>query len=154
MVSDSRGFSILELLFTIVIIGILSSILTKSYSIYKEKAQHSNAMTLFGQARTALEGGKISSESFPDEIMTVEHMGPGLAEGEFGQLLLQGIVLPENMRVFLRHTPNCENDLCVEDVLTVRHCQTKKMATLTQFRSGSYVMNLNAEAAEPCAAVE
>jgi prepilin-type N-terminal cleavage/methylation domain-containing protein len=150
MNTDSRGFSILELLFTILIIGILSSILTKSFGLYKEKAQHSSAMTLFGQARTALEGGKIASENFPDQVMMVEQTGPGSPGGEFGQLLLQGIVLPDNMRVFLRHTPNCENDLCVEDLLTVRHCQTKRMATLTQFRSGAYTMNLSAEAAEPC----
>lgn len=147
---DNRGFSLIELLFTILIMGILSGILSKSYTIYKEKAQHSSAMTLFGQARTALEGGKIGSESFPDETMSIEHRGPGLAEGEYGQLLLQGIVVPENIRVVVRHTPDCSVDLCVEDLISVRHCQTKKMATLTQFKSGAYVLNLNADTSGPC----
>jgi prepilin-type N-terminal cleavage/methylation domain-containing protein len=150
MNSDNKGFSILELLFTILILGVLTAILTQSYSMYKEKAQHSSAMTLFNQARTALEGGKISSESFPDEVMVVEQTGPGVPEGEHGQTLLQGLVLPEYLQVYVRHTPTCENDLCVEDVISVRHCQTNKMVTFTQFRSGLYVQNLHAEAIEPC----
>ncbi len=147
-----KGFSLLELMVVMVMIAVLASMATQSYTIYKQKAQHSSAIVLFNQARSSLEGGKINSESdsFSDPVMEFDQLGPGIPGGEYGQILLAGLVLPENHKVFVRHVTDCNDSICVEDVISVRHCQTGKMATLTMFHSGSSVINLQAEASLPC----
>ncbi|HMO16869.1 MAG TPA: prepilin-type N-terminal cleavage/methylation domain-containing protein [Oligoflexia bacterium] len=146
------GFSLVELLITMAIIGVLTGIVTQSYDMYKEKAQHSSAITLFNHTRTALEGGKIFSESFPDAVMEVSQNGPGPAGGDYGQVLLKSLIIPDKHNVYVRHAANCDDPLCIEDVISVRHCQTPKMATLTMLRSGTVVMNLHAAAVDPCGA--
>ena len=90
---DQKGFSLIELLTVVLIMAILSVMVTQSYSIYKDKAEHASAITLFNQSRTALEGGKINSESFPDGVMEVEETGPSIPGGEWGQVLLKGLVV-------------------------------------------------------------
>lgn len=150
LISSEAGFSLVELLFTIAILGILTAIVSQSYDLYKERAQHSSAMNLFNNTRTALEGGKIFSESFPAEVMVVDESGPGIPEGDYGQVLLKSLVIPDKHNVYVRHNAACDDPLCVEDIISVRHCQTPKMATLTMLQSGSVVMNLQAEAVEPC----
>lgn len=147
--SNSKGFSLVELLFTLAILGILTAMLTQSYEMYKDKAQHSSALSLFTDTRTALEGGKIDSESF-NGPMVVEESGPGVPGGDFGQILLKGLILPDKHKVYVRHTPNCAEDTCIEDIISVRHCHTHKIATLTQFKSGAVVRELHAEAEDPC----
>jgi Tfp pilus assembly major pilin PilA len=149
---NQNGFSLLELLFSITLIMILSGIVTQSYSVYKQKAQHSSAIVLFNQARASLEGGKINSESenFSSPVMEVEETGPGLPGGEFGQILLQGLVLPAFHKVYVRHVTACDEPTCVEDVISVRHCQTNKVATLTNFHGGTSVVDLQALAGGAC----
>ena len=95
---NERGFSLLELIFVMLLIGVLAAMATQSYTTYKQKAQHSSAIVLFNQARSSLEVGKINSESesFEDHVMEFEQTGPGVPGGEYGQILLAGLVLPEN----------------------------------------------------------
>jgi len=148
--SNSKGFSLVELLFTLAILGILTAMLTQSYEMYKEKAQHSSALSLFTDTRTALEGGKIDSESFEEESMVVEESGPGVPGGDYGQILLKGLILPDKHKIYVRHKPDCVEDTCIEDIISVRHCHTQKIATLTQFKSGAVLRELHGEAEDPC----
>lgn len=146
------GFTLLEVLFLTLLIAVLSAMASQSYTVYKQKAQHSSAVVLFNQARSSLEGGKINSESdsFSSDVMEVDELGPGLPGGEYGQILLAGLVIPERHKVYVRHVTTCEDADCVEDVISVRHCSTSAMATLTMFHSGSAVVNLQADATIPC----
>lgn len=130
--------------------GILSVMVTQSYSIYKDKAEHGSALVLFNQSRAALEGGKINSDNFPDEVMEVETSGPSEPGGDWGETLLKGLVVPEHHEIYVRHVPNCSEDLCVEDLISVRHCDTNKIVSYSLFHSGTTVVNLYGEAGEPC----
>ena len=147
---NDRGFSLIELLTVTALMGILSVMVTQSYSIYKDKAEHGSAIALFNQSRTALEGGKINSDNFPDEVMEVEESGPATPGGEWGQVLLKGLVIPDHHQVYVRHVPNCEDDLCVEDIISVRHCQTSKGVNYSSFHSGAMVVNLYQDSDEAC----
>lgn len=149
---NEQAFTILELLFTILILGVISAMAVQSYTIYKQKAQHGSALSLFNQARSALEGGKINSESdsFSSEVMEVEQQGPGLPGGEFGQVLLSGLVIPEKHMVYVRHVTNCSEPTCVEDIISVRHCGTTEVARLVGFFSGSTVIDQHATPDGPC----
>ncbi len=148
--NNQSGFSLIELLTVVALIGILSSIATQAFTLYKDKAQHSSAITLFNQLRTSLEGGKIESESFPEEIMEVAQQEAGTASGEYGQTLLKGLVIPPLHKIYVRHDPTCEDDLCLEDVVSVRHCQSSKIVTFSQFHSGVYSLNVNTSATDAC----
>ncbi|HQH27615.1 MAG TPA: prepilin-type N-terminal cleavage/methylation domain-containing protein, partial [Oligoflexia bacterium] len=69
MVSDKTysesGFTLVELLLVSVIIVVLAGLSVQAYIIHKENAYHAVAMQMMKQARNALEGGKVDSESFP-----------------------------------------------------------------------------------------
>lgn len=147
---NDKGFSLIELLTVTAIMGVLSVMVTQSYSIYKDRAEHGSAIALFNQSRTALEGGKINSDNFPDEVMEVQESGPVVPGGEWGQVLLKGLVIPDNHQVYVRHIPNCVEELCIEDIISVRHCQTSKMVSYASFHSGAMVVNLYEEAGEAC----
>ena len=147
---NQKGFSLIELLTVVLIMAILSVMVTQSYSIYKDKAEHGSAIVLFNQSRTALEGGKINSESFPLEVMEVEESGPGVPGGEWGETLLKGLVVPAHHQVYVRHTPNCADDMCLEDLISVRHCDTNKIVSYSLFHSGISVVNMYGEASEAC----
>lgn len=147
---NEKGFSLIELLTVVALMGVLSAMVAQSYGIYKDRAEHGSAIALFNQSRTALEGGKINSDNFPDEVMEVDEIGPTKPGGEWGQTLLNGLVIPEYHQVYVRHVPNCTDELCVEDVISVRHCQTDKIVNYTSFHSGLMVVNMYEEAGEAC----
>lgn len=152
MIRQENAFTILELLFTVLLISIISAMAVQSYTIYKQKAQHGSALSLFNQTRSALEGGKINSESesFSSEIMEVEEMGPGFPGGDYGQILLSGLVIPENHKVYVRHATTCDDPTCVVDLISVRHCGTSEVATLVGFHGGATVINQHAVPEGPC----
>ena len=150
--NSEKGFSLLELLFTMSLAVILSAMVSQSYSLYKQKAQHSSAIVLFNEARASLEGGKINSESdsFSSDVMEVDQQGPGLPGGDYGQILLQGLVLPEFHKIYVRHVTNCNSSDCVEDIISVRHCQSGKMVTYTGFHGGAGIVDMHIATTDPC----
>lgn len=144
------GFTLIELLVTMTIIGILAGLSVKAYTNYKENAQHSIALTTFNQVRTALEGGKIDAEDFPEAPMAVTFRGPGAPTVGFGPMLLPGILVSAEVQVTVRHDPTCASTACLEDVIMVRHCRTDRMITYSHFYQGPTALNQNAVAPGAC----
>ena len=59
----ARGFTMIELLIAIAIIGILASLALTSFTIYREDAEYSKAESDLRNSRTAMEAG---SQDLPD----------------------------------------------------------------------------------------
>lgn len=62
---NQSGATMIELLYVIVIIGILASISIVSYSMYKEKAEYAKAEATLRNARTAFE---VGDQDAPDGL--------------------------------------------------------------------------------------
>ena len=148
--SSQRGFTLVELLVASAIVVILAALAVQALSIYREDAYHKIALQMMGQLRTALEAGKIDSESFPTTLMVVDQTDPGVVQGATGQLLLPGMVLPQNTRLYAAHNPACADISCPEDVLETRHCNIQRRVTYTKFHDGPAVTVYDVAAAGPC----
>jgi len=63
--TDSGGFSLMEVMVVVVIIGLLAAIALPAYQRYIARAQVSEAMVLFGAARTAVNDLLGQTGQFP-----------------------------------------------------------------------------------------
>jgi len=133
---NSRGFSLIELLVAVAIISILAGLATKAYGTYKQNAYNRIADTVFTQTRSALEAGKIDSESFPATAMSSITVGAGEPAGVHGEILLPGLIVPNDTRVAVAHNPLCTDSSCIEDTIRVDHCKGSQSITYSKQGTG------------------
>ena len=62
---SSRGFTLIELMIVVAIVGILAAVAIPAYSDYTTRAQVSEALNLGGAARTAVSESYISAGAWP-----------------------------------------------------------------------------------------
>ena len=120
------GFTLVELLVACAILMVLGALSVQAYSIYKQNAYHKVALQMMGQARLALEAGKVDSETFPQHMMIVDRQAPGPAVGGDADLLVPGLVLPSDFYVRVQHDPTCSVPGCIQDSIVSRHCKINK----------------------------
>lgn len=145
-----KGFTLVELLVAIAVLGVLAGLAIKAFDTYKIRAYDAIADGTFSQTRAALEAAKIDSETFPERALTSTNTGPGVPEDEDGELLLPGLVIPRDVRVFVFHEPGCRDGGCVEDVIQVRHCRSNRAISYSYLKNFGTVLNRNAEPGEGC----
>lgn len=75
MVRQGRGFTIVELLIVVVVIGILASITLVAYSNVQGRARDSRRMTELNAIVKALELYKLNNGAYPNEVGTVNASG-------------------------------------------------------------------------------
>ena len=130
--APENGFTLVELLIVCSTILILSGLALQAFFVYKDRAYHEIAMQLMGDARIALEAGKIDAEQFPDQTLLVDQNHAGLAVEGDAAVIAPGLVLPENCIVHIAHNPQCLAAGCVEDLIVTRHCKAKTKVLYTR----------------------
>jgi prepilin-type N-terminal cleavage/methylation domain-containing protein len=129
---SESGFTLVELLVACAIIAILAGLTVQSYVIYRADSYHAVAKQMFGHTRTALEAGKVDSETFNGNL-TFESTTAGPAEAGDGEVLVPGLTLPEDFYVYAFHNPACVAVGCLEDYVITRHCKSDQR--VVYFRS-------------------
>ena len=72
-----KGFSLIELMIVVAIIGVLAAIAVPQYNNYIARSQVSEAITLLGAARTAIEEQAVSQNTFAQDPMTMAVIAAG-----------------------------------------------------------------------------
>ena len=123
---SESGFTVLELLVSVVIVGLLAATSVNATKLYKERAYDATQRQFYQTARTSFEGRNEwsgpqsyryvyqnfnSSSWIKYGVTDKSELTPGLPE------------VPDHFRVFIREW-NCTSSNCTEQYMYVMNCKT------------------------------
>jgi type IV pilus assembly protein PilA len=98
---NHKGFTLIELMIVVAIIGILAAIAIPQYQNYVARAQVAEAFSLASGAKTAVAEHYMTTGSFPDD-----NEAAGLASAITGKYVESVVVYPNS---------DCKNSSCIND---------------------------------------
>lgn len=135
-IHNERGFTIIELLTVVGIIGVVSALGLTSFYVYKSDAAYASAARLVQDSITAVE----VALSMPDQTLGAV---PDYVQTEQGQVsdpaakaLLEGIVVPRKMKLQFSYDPTCESGACVLASVQANHCQAEDSPRWIRYGDG------------------
>lgn len=142
--ADQQGFSLLEVLIVIVILGLLSMFAITSFWLYKEKAEYAKAESTYRSMRTAIEVGDQEADvgSSVAYAETVESGGP--VSGALADLLPGGTT-PNGVIVgaSFEYCDGASGAMDVRQFLAVKACKADKQINFTRFCGGIEIFTPN-----------
>jgi len=108
--NKQNGFTLIELMITVAIIGVLASIALPAYQDYIARAQVSDAIVLLDSARVDVEIDVLDSGKFPENAAALVALGTGIT-GSYGNLTTGNISDPEGDIIYTFKTTRVNKNL-------------------------------------------
>jgi prepilin-type N-terminal cleavage/methylation domain-containing protein len=138
--SEQAGFTIVELLTVVCLIGILSVLALTGFSVYRQKAAYAVASSSYKSARNALEASTADTTNLPGAVAAVVIADPGPVTVAGARDIMIGMQIPKNLKMRVSYDPNCLDATCIEAFMSSRHCLGREY--LYWFRRGDGVESL------------
>lgn len=131
------GFTLVELLTVIAIIGIVSGMAVQSFKTYKAKSAYAVAEQTLVDARIALEAALSEPDAiFPFDLANYSQSTPGEFANPNASSLFPGFRIPRNATVTVNHDPDCVSGACLSKSVEVRHCGGLEYVSWSRFGDG------------------
>lgn len=140
---QESGFTLVELLTAIVIIGVLSGISIRSFSEYRAKATYQVAVSTLSDGRKALEAALIEPDTSYSSVALLSQTSPGPMTNPAAAALLPGLNLPKNLKVRFSYDTTCTSAACGQAFLQANHCAGTEFIRWQRFGDGTEFLTEN-----------
>lgn len=131
------GFTLVELLTVIAIIGVVAGLGLQSFKEYRAKSAYAVAEQTLGDARVALEAALSEPDAaFPFDLTNLSQSAPGPFADANANSLFPGFRVPKNVKVTVNHDPSCVSGACLSKSVEVRHCTGLDYVTWQRYGDG------------------
>lgn len=138
--SLEAGFTLVELLTVIAILGVLSGISIASFDSYKAKATYQVAFTSIKNARTAIEGALVEPDTVFNPVALYTQSTPGEITDANARAVLSTFIMAKNTKIYFSFDPSCLSGACISAFVRIRHCGGAEFASWTRQGDGTEVL--------------
>lgn len=151
LMRDERGFSLIELLTVIAILGVLVGLSMGAYTIYRENAEYAKGDATMHQARTALYAGESDLPDGFTMAFSQSTTTGGTLIGAMGQAM-PGAVMPKDLRlgVEINACGPLSGPFDREKFIVSEPCRAKRAIHYQRFCGGSEILLENVANPAPC----
>lgn len=132
----SEGFTLIEMLMVIAVIGVLAGISLQTFAVYRENAFYASSEEILRNARTALDIGRTNEESFPARVLFTQAFTGGSVTNNDAAMIAPGLNNNNNSYVYVYHNPTCASPWCLTDYITSRHCRAEEYTYWYRYANG------------------
>ena len=135
-----RGFTLIEVLVVMSLIGVLALLSVQSFQTYRKKASYTVAMSALREARGAATGTLIQADIVFPEVNFVSQSTSGeLTDADMSEVF-PGVILSPSIKFTGAYFPNCGDANCTAVFAQVRPCSGEEYATWTRLGDGTEIL--------------
>lgn len=134
------GFTLVELLTVVAIIGVLASLGISSFKVYRTSAYYALISQTYGQARTAMEAGINDVDNPPALVPLTQQLAAGDIQNNGARDLLPALKLPKDTLFKVSYDPDCSAGGCVREFIEVKHCKGAEYLQWSRLGDGTDVL--------------